>query len=372
MKNLLIQLNEDYRSFKNGFNISLDGDLILLSGINGSGKSQLMDIISQRENYRGRKAISATINLSGANITRNDILKRSFKENIKIPDLTHAGMETVVSHKENTWNAYNNYLLDYNNENLWDYKESCESAKVILKEKFGEQKFINKEITRAELKDALPQDFVWRSDDIFTNFIGELFFNYASDVYEAKAKCGENGIKFNSSGFSLSPWKQLNNLFSELGFEYRFKDNYYIKNFQINEQPCLYQIKNDSIDKNESRKLSDLSDGEKAIVSLSFASLSDAENEHKKILLLDEFDATFNPSLTKVFYNILDKYFVSKGIMVVIATHSPTTISLAPDNAVFYELFKQNSGSSRILPVQKKDYTELKKVNEIFFDKISN
>lgn len=241
-------------------------------------------------------------------------------------------------------------------------------------EKYGEQKFNNNQITETELKDALPLDFVWKSDDIFTNFIGELFFNYAVEVYDAQAKAGKLGKKFNPSLLFTPPWKQLNDLFSDLGFEYRFKDDYFVTSFQINEQPRLYQVKSSgAIDESESRKLADLSDGEKAIISLSFASLSGVKHEDRKILLLDEFDANFNPSLTEVFYKILDKYFISQRILVVIATHSATTIVLASDNSSFYEVFKKSSAlTSRILPVQKDDYAELEVANKKFYAKITN
>lgn len=373
IKTLSIQFNQDFRSFKNGFNYVFDGDLVILSGVNGTGKSQLIDIIAQRESYGNRMPIQATITLDGIQITRNDILHRSFRENISVPELTHAGTETVKSHKGQAWNAYHNYRLDYNDKNLWDYKESCELAKKILIGKFEEQKFNSGQLSQAEIYSALPTDFVWKSDDIFTNFIGELFFNYAVDVYDAQAEAGKSGNKFDASLLSVPSWEQLNNLFSELEFEYRFKDDYFVKDFEINEQPCLYQTKNDgTIDENEPRKLADLSDGEKAIIALSFASLSGVKREDRKVLLLDEFDANFNPSLTDVFYKILDKYFISQGILVIIATHSPTTISLAPDNAHFYEVFKPNAGASRILPVQKDDYLELKIANKDFYAKIAD
>ena len=374
MKKLSIQLNQKYKSFFSGFSYDLEGDLVILSGVNGSGKSQLIDVVSQRESHGNRKAISAIIKLDDQQITRDDILRRSFKENINIPDLTHAGTETITSHKNNAWNAYNNYLLNYNDEHLWDYKESSVRAKQILIDKYGEQKFNSKQITQIDFKDVLPADFIWKSDDIFTNFIGELFFNYALDVYDAKARAGEDGKKFDPKSLSTPPWAQLNDLFTKLGFEYRFKGNYFVKSLQINEQPCLYQVKNDgSVDENEPRKLADLSDGEKAIISLSFASLSGVKHKERKVLLLDEFDANFNPSLTEIFFKILDEYFTSKGIMVVVATHSATTIALAPGTASFYEIFKKNSANTnRILPVQKEDYAELEVANRTFYERITD
>lgn len=374
MKTLSVQLNQQYKSFDSGFSYILKGDLMILSGVNGSGKSQFIDILSQREAQGSRKAISAVLKLNNQQITRNDILRRSFKDNINVPELTYAGTDGISNHKNNAWNAYHNYRLDYNNEQLWDYKESSERAKKILVDKYGEQKFNSNQITQTEVRDILPSDFVWKSDDIFTNFIGELFFNFALEVYDAKASAGEVGQKFDPSTLSTPPWKQLNDLFTELGFEYRFKDNYFVKNLQINEQPCLYQVQGDgTILESEQRKLADLSDGEKAIISLSFASLSGVKGKDKKVLLLDEFDANFNPSLTEVFYKIIDRYFISKEILVVIATHSSTTISLAPPNATFYEAFKKGSVSGdRILPVQRDDYTELEIANKEFYTRITD
>lgn len=49
MKNLSIILNEDYRSFKKGYTVDLEGDFIIISGINGAGKSQLLNLIRAQE-----------------------------------------------------------------------------------------------------------------------------------------------------------------------------------------------------------------------------------------------------------------------------------------------------------------------------------
>lgn len=45
MKKLEIQLSQKYRSFQNNFKTILEGDLVILSGVNGSGETQLFDII---------------------------------------------------------------------------------------------------------------------------------------------------------------------------------------------------------------------------------------------------------------------------------------------------------------------------------------
>ena len=220
-------------------------------------------------------------------------------------------------------------------------------------------------------------DFIWQPDDIFSNFIGDEFFKYAKNVHNSIKKCGESGAKFDQNSLGLAPWIELNELFSELKLEYRFKsgiNDYFLKDddFQLNEIPKLYQLKeNGDIDLDDSRSLLDLSDGEKAIITLIFASFHGTDFEFKKILLLDEFDATFNPSLTEAFFKLIEKYFVSKGILVVIATHSPVTISLAPECARFYEVFSKIKSDSRILSVGKENYAELRIANKEFYEKIA-
>jgi ABC-type cobalamin/Fe3+-siderophores transport system ATPase subunit len=44
---------------------------------------------------------------------------------------------------------------------------------------------------------------------------------------------------------------------------------------------------------NEKRKLQDLSDGEKALISIALASIY--KNKKQKLLLLDEYDSVLNP-----------------------------------------------------------------------------
>ncbi len=115
-----------------------------------------------------------------------------------------------------------------------------------------------------------------------------------------------------------------------------------------------------------------MSNGEKSIISLCFASLNGCSERQKKILIFDEFDATLNPSLIKSLYKILKKYFINEGKLIILSTHSPVTISFAPENSTFYEVFKQSKYEKRLLKVDKNDYAELQLANKEFFDKIKN
>ena len=109
---------------------------------------------------------------------------------------------------------------------------------------------------------------------------------------------------------------------------------------------------------NEIRSLMDLSDGEKAILKLALISLDEEISRDVKIVLFDEYDAPLNPSLTEAFYHVVNEFYIKKGIQVVVATHSPATISLAPDFAQFYEVFPIANDSPKIVHVNQFDYEE--------------
>lgn len=374
MQELLIQLSQDYKSFTNWFNYTFRGDLIIISGVNGSGKSQLFDIIRRKfiQKDTGQStSLAANIWLNWVYLDPIDIIYRSFKENITAPDLSLASAQNIVNHKNNVFSQYQNNRLDENHPQIWDYKNAAREAKTLLIKHFWESIFWSGTLTQSDVYTGLPDSFIWRTDDIFTNFIWEIFFNYTLKVRDYEAKCCREKKEFDIAQLDMPPRQKLNNLFEYLNISYRFANDYNVEWININKQPELYYIDNMwTIDYSHPRSLRDLSDGEKAIISFTFWSLISLSEYNHKLLLLDEFDATFNPSLTEMFFKVIDKYFVSQGIQTIIITHSSATISLAPDNATFYEIFKPNNSWVRILEVNKDNYNDMKLAHKRFYDQI--
>jgi AAA domain, putative AbiEii toxin, Type IV TA system len=241
-----------------------------------------------------------------------------------------------------------------------------------LLQHFSEEQFNQGSINEKEFKEKLQNsNFVMRAGDKFTNNIGEIFFLHALKISEAMKEVGRKN--FDPERLPEAPWKRLNSLFAKLNLDYRFRDNYEIIGVDINEQPQLYALKNDGmLDESNSRRLSDLSDGEKTIISLCFASLSNSQSAVKKLLLLDELDAVLNPSLIQIFFTVIQEFFIDQGVMVIMTTHSPATISLSPDNATYYEIFRPNQKGVRILEVSRDEYSELQIANKDFYDKITD
>ena len=54
-----------------------------------------------------------------------------------------------------------------------------------------------------------------------------------------------------------------------------------------------------------------------------------------QVLLLDEVDASLHPSMMQNMLNVIEKVFLENGVKVILVTHSPTTIALAPEESVY-------------------------------------
>lgn len=371
-KQLHLKLNQAYKSFKVDFEQDFLGDLIVLSGVNGSGKTQLIDIIKGHISNDLNKKINRAISLDGVHIDDTVIAHKSFRDYSSIGELTGAQVGNLSAARDSIFSWYTSYRLDFNSASAHGYRDTVKRAKALLITKYGEEKFNTGTLTRDEIKDAIPRDFVLYQDDIFTNKVGEVFFNYVSLVHNKQAEAGGNGTRFDATTLPIAPWKELNDLFAKLNFGYRFKDFYQRVNDEISEQPAIYAVKEDgAIDLAQQRSLSDLSDGEKALISLTFAVLA-SEQTHPKLLLLDEYDATLNPSLTTAFFIILEEFFVKKDVQVIVVTHSSATLSLSPEYASFYEVYKAKDERPRVLQVLRDQYEELAIANKKFYDKIGN
>jgi hypothetical protein len=93
----------------------------------------------------------------------------------------------------------------------------------------------------------------------------------------------------------------------------------------------------------------DLSSGEKVLLQLVlWLFTAGKDGVFPKLLLLDEPDAHLHPSMTQQFLDVISEVLVNKyGVRVIITTHSPSTVALAPDNSVF----QLERGATSILPV---------------------
>lgn len=387
MKKLTVNVLDEFKIYKKIRQYDLEGDLIILSGINGSGKSQLLQIIANDSRKKASRSVLQTMD-DGEVVSIEEILLLSFRDNINLGEdfglysVTHRNASLAA-----TWNFYKNFIRESGRG--YEYLDSRKKQKFnegalifddnglknpswrsiikfveILKTKIQKEKIFT--LTESEIANILPMDFIWRNENDIVSQVGNLFYIACCNRVDKQIECSKTTEAFdNNEWLKHAPWTILNQLFAELKFKYRFREDYTFHTPYMDENPKLRE-------NSEIRNLNELSDGEKAILKLALISLDEEISKDIKLVLFDEYDAPLNPSLTEAFYHVIEKFYIDKGIQVIITTHSPATISLAPEYAQFYEIFAQDENSPKIVKVNKFDYEELRAVNKRFYDKIKN
>lgn len=185
MKKLKIEVIEEYKTYNANTVYELEGDLIILSGVNGSGKSQLLKIISKYGNEPIKSNIIQS-NDGNQNIKLEEIVLLSFKDNINIGNAF--GNFSVDFHRNyalKAWDFYSdnikfrdiNHFQNpnkkkkfYNNEFIFDNNgiknPSWRSIKALmenLKEKFQDDEIFNLE--KEQFIQSLPLNFIWRNEN---------------------------------------------------------------------------------------------------------------------------------------------------------------------------------------------------------------
>ncbi|WP_026941362.1 ATP-binding protein [Hellea balneolensis] len=143
---------------------------------------------------------------------------------------------------------------------------------------------------------------------------------------------------------NLQPWVVINEIMEGIHQQGGGQDvfNFEITNPQTDvltlESYQGYIFQPQLLDKvhGQARAFEALSSGEQTLLALALSIYQSADNfELPKVLLLDEIDASLHPSMTKALLGTLESVFVARGIEVILATHSPSTIALASEETIY-------------------------------------
>ena len=196
-----------------------------------------------------------------------------------------------------------------------------ESASGVSKENF----------TGDIIVENFPIEIIMKGMDIINQDCIEMLFY----VYQYNKNNGlRNGRR--EEEFGPPPWFILNEIIMEAGLPYYIpppndKDFNFSPLMDMNTDP--YSIFLQSTINNKILSFNDLSGGERIIMSLAFLNYyAKGRNTYKKLLLMDEPDAHLHPSMAKKFFDVIHNILIKKyGVRVIMTTHSPTTLAMAPD-----------------------------------------
>ena len=267
---------------KKDFKWSDISDFSVIAGVNGSGKTKLLDWISKNRIFNQKHLIRyVDINYKPplekhANVIESQYHYKHFEENGKY----YAIEKTGAKHD---WDSDKNNFINNDVIRKIDY--------AILDQIIRERKKFNNNIS--EIKSELSK----REKYAQTNNIHDLL---PSDVRNDK------------------PWDRVDRILKDFGL--------FIRLNRENLNGELGFIRTDS---GTSLEMKDLSSGEAIAFATALWTWGNSSGQKTDLLLIDEFDAHLNPSIAEQFISVIKKYFVELGVQVIMTTHNPSTIVYA-------------------------------------------
>lgn len=304
--------------------------LTLLTGRNGSGKTQLLEVLAYYLSGAlppGTKLgapFPVQVGLSGA-IPRAEevayvpsIWRFSGGSPVSIGNITQARQQVIQAAQQ------------YSHQG---HSPQHDVTTAIRNRKWS--KYLNGKnvqlTTPDQLIDVLPDSYDFMIDDLdVTSGLNYVFVAHRAKMLEALER-NTPGWDVDGKSLGPAPWDIVNQSLQAAGFPYDVKSPIHTK---ISDN---YEL--ELLDKSNRLKIKalDLSSGEKVILQVVLWLFSSSKpGVFPKLLLLDEPDAHLHPSMTVQFLNVISDILVERyGVRVIMTTHSPSTVALAPNGSVF-------------------------------------
>jgi len=320
---VLENLNIDKTSctfFNNNFKWDNIPQFSVIGGINGSGKTKLLDNIFRLLERNNKKEKCFYIKNDHKSINISEFNLSGIQENNKNI------ISTVKSIKETIKTDNNQRIRIRNQSPQFKYVEALE------------EKYL-REITQIS-DEEIENFFYLKIDQDINNLkIADIIIRYRElkqkieletvykDISLEERKEYINKKLIEIFGTEKDPSEEINELFRIYGFGYALnfeKGRIFFKNLNNDELGHM-----------------PFSSGESIILEVILWGYSIAENlknnSYNKLLLIDEFDAHLNPALSKIFIEIVKSKLVRDLAMQVIMTsHSPSTFAYCDDGETFW------------------------------------
>lgn len=318
-----IEFLEDYLYFQKGEIIELD-DFTIVTGVNGAGKTQFLNTFRYSE----------LLNIDGEAHDSNNIGIYSYNDfSYYKSEHPHSVTRWRSSIADDYWKGFkkskeSNIEYDHRLQGIADtFGKKIED---LTEDDF---KSIPLNNNRDEIK-IFDLNFFKDTASYLSHKETNKFAHFKNIYY------GENNLVYSEEQFEkrygVPPWIEINEIFEELNLNYRLDvpvEDSNIKRIELR----LIDIVNDiEVD------LQNLSNGELTILSIiSFTyNYKWKKDVLPKIFLFDEIDAFLHPMNSKKVLDVIKTYLVEKlGRKVILVTHSPSTVALAPIES--FLLFKK-------------------------------
>ena len=195
-----------------------------------------------------------------------------------------------------------------------------------------------------EVRDFEDAPFGWGQIDVFQQSFAQLFMSYFELKKQNLLRRMDESQGRSPSVPSMSdkefvqqygeePWDFVNRILAEarLDFEIDHPIEYSTTKFtpQLRKTTSGVEL-----------QFNELSSGERILMSFAFCLYYSLDTrqvlQRPKLLLLDEIDAPLHPSMSRQLVDTIQKSLVDEqGVNVILATHLPSTVAVAPEEAVY-------------------------------------
>lgn len=329
----------------------------VLTGKNGSGKSHLLQAMATQNCSKIYNLGNENDELSIVKYIPFNGLNPNVQSDCQYLNLTQK--------RKNEWNKIHSAIQQFNQRIEANRRIGRDVFSYLSGSDLPIQSALKKLIERCGSIDAITEDDFnalydiseMSTSEIFSSQFASIFKLYHARLEDNQYKAFRNdkfGDKYNvlsdeqfTEIYGPKPWELINSMLAKASLSYR------VNNPEGQDRESDFHLTLTDPERGININVNDLSTGEKVLMSLALAIYNTTEHNHKpNVLLLDEPDAPLHPEYSKVLLAAIYESIVQKAnVKVVITTHNPTTVALAPEDS----LFKMDREQGKPIKVTKKE-----------------
>lgn len=392
MENISLKLTSRYKSLQEGFEWNDIPPFAVITGVNGVGKTQLLEVIKGRsERPDSRGYIPSIIReITSPNGPENLV----FSENISQRTLSLNGLVDYFKNSNQRLVRFRNidqqiktYQNLISNSRLQFSQITDKIGKLQLEDRirnyeeqirnFQNQKLdvniyaYDEELKRISRKLSKPVEELSEEE---IRLLAIDNFESLTTVDELSRFIANENLRYMKRVTHLAethqreetdmlvaqerPYQTINRIFRQYGFDYFDMQNPFPIDGKLNGEIRFQGKGGEIVDYNS------LSRGEQAIVQFVIWSYGqDFRGNRLNTMVLDEPDAHLHPSMCKMMVEIFSELSADKergggGIRIIMTTHSPSTVAFAPEGSLF--VMQREADNKRVVsPTTSEDAIEI-------------
>lgn len=381
MDKISLKLLSRYKSLQEGFEWNDIPSFAVITGINGVGKTQLLEVIKGRSEKPDARGVITKIvrEISSSNGPESLI----FSENTTQRGLSLNGLIEYVQNKDQRLVELRNLDQQINSLqntiDIWRQQYSQKTDRVerlqletnikaneehirnVENQKLNvniyaydeEMKRIGRkldktvdELTEDEIRQYAVDNFESLTNvDELTRFVANENQRYMKRVTHLIENHHREEAEMLVS--QERPYQTINRIFRQYGFDYFDMLNPFPVDGKLNGEIRFQGKEGEIVD------YTSLSSGEQAIVQFVIWSYGqDFRGNRLNTMVLDEPDAHLHPSMCKMMVEIFSEMSSNKeigggGIRIIITTHSPSTVAFTPEGSLF--VMRREADNKRVI-----------------------